>query len=82
MVLGLLDQVWTDGTWWLKGDGRKQFVYVEDGLITTHSFESSSWWRRREAEVTPPDVFHFGRNDIANPRGSLLAATRVVGQPP
>ena len=31
----------TDGTWWLKDATAERFAYVEDGLITMHSFESS-----------------------------------------
>lgn len=39
-MLGLLGRVWTDGTWWLKDATCDRFAYVEDGLITMHSFET------------------------------------------
>lgn len=39
-MLGLLNRVWTDGTWWIKDATCERFAYVEDGLITMHSFEN------------------------------------------
>jgi len=38
--LGLLDSVWTDGTWWIADATAERFAIVEDGLITMESFES------------------------------------------
>ena len=38
--LGLLEKIWTDGTWWIKDATAERFAIVEDGLITMHSFES------------------------------------------
>lgn len=40
-ALGLLDQVWTDGTWWIKDATAERFAIVEDGLITMLSLESN-----------------------------------------
>lgn len=41
-MMGLLNQVWTDGTWWIKDATAERFAYVENGLITMHSFESQT----------------------------------------
>jgi hypothetical protein len=40
-MLGLLNQVWTDGTWWIKDATAERFAIVEDGLITMLSLESN-----------------------------------------
>lgn len=40
-MLGLLDQVWTDGSWWIKDSTAERFAVVEDGLITMFSLESN-----------------------------------------
>ncbi|MCI0729663.1 MAG: hypothetical protein L0332_23525 [Chloroflexi bacterium] len=51
-MLGLLDRIWSDGTWWIKDATAERFAYVEDGLITMHSFETQengngTRWRRQ-----------------------------------
>lgn len=38
--LGLLETIWTDGTWWIKDATAERFAIIEDGLITMESFES------------------------------------------
>jgi hypothetical protein len=40
-MLGLLDQVWLDGSWWIKDATAERFAIVEDGLITMLSLESN-----------------------------------------
>jgi hypothetical protein len=39
-MLGLLERVWTDGSWWILDSTAERFAVVEGGLITMHSFES------------------------------------------
>lgn len=38
-MLGLLDRVWVDGTWWILDATADRFAVVENGLITMISFE-------------------------------------------
>jgi hypothetical protein len=40
-MLGLLEQVWTDGTWWIKDATADRFAVVKKGLITMFSMESN-----------------------------------------
>lgn len=46
-MMGLLEQVWTDGTWWIKDATAERFAIVEDGLITMLSLETNQKERRR-----------------------------------
>ena len=39
-VMDLLDQVWTDGTWWILDSTCDRFAVMEEGLITMFSMES------------------------------------------
>jgi hypothetical protein len=40
-MLGLLERVWSDGTWWIKDATAERMAVVEDGLITMLSLESN-----------------------------------------
>jgi hypothetical protein len=38
-VMGLLDRVWTDGTWWILDAACERFAVVMDGRTVMHSLE-------------------------------------------
>jgi hypothetical protein len=38
-AMGLLDRVWTDGTWWILDAACERFAVVMDGIIQMHSLE-------------------------------------------
>jgi len=37
--MGLLDRIWTDGTWWILDAACERFAVVMDGIIQMHSLE-------------------------------------------
>lgn len=81
-MLGLLDQVWTDGTWWLKDATAERFAYVEDGLITMHSFESSRLGADGKREVYRQTFFTLVEMMAANLRSLLAAYEGLWSWPP
>src|SRR5690606_19521331 len=64
--LGLLEKVWTDGSWYIKDAAAERFAVVENGLITM--YEAS-----RERMRNRHTFFTFHELLAANLR-SLLAA--------
>jgi hypothetical protein len=79
--LGLLDRVWTDGTWWLSDAVSERFAYVEDGLITMHSFEApreKDGKRRRRSHT----FFTLTEMMAANLRSILAAYEGLWVWPP
>ncbi len=81
-MLGLLDQVWTDGTWWLQDATAERFAYVEDGLITMHSFESSRKDANGKREVYRQTFFTLVEMMAANLRSLLAAYEGLWSWPP
>ena len=81
-MLGLLDQVWTDGTWWLSDATAERFAYVEDGLITMHSFESSRKDGNGKRQVYRQTFFTLVEMMAANLRSLLAAYEGLWSWPP
>lgn len=81
-MLGLLDRVWTDGTWWIKDSLCERFAFVENGLITMHSFMSETRrddgrrLKRRETFFTLTEMM------AANLRSLLAAYEGLWSWPP
>lgn len=71
-MMGLLDRIWTDGTWWIKDATCERFAFVEDGLITMHSFETQQ--RRGEKRHKRRETFFTLTEMMAANLRSLLAA--------
>lgn len=78
--MGLLDQVYTDGTWWIKDATAERMAIVEDGLITMLSLETNQKERRKHGKRRQ---FFFTLVEMmaANLR-SLLAAYEGLWQWP
>lgn len=81
-MLGLLDQVWTDGTWWIKDATSERFAYVENGLITMHSFESSRKDADGKRQVYRQTFFTLVEMMAANLRSLLAAYDGLWSWPP
>ena len=79
-MLGLLDQVWTDGTWWLKDATCERFAYVEDGLITMHSFETNA--PSKDGRWRIETFFTLTEMMAANLRSLLAAYEGLWSWPP
>lgn len=81
--LGLLDQVWTDGSWWIKDATCERFAYVEKGLITMLSLESRRQQeRRRESGGRRETFFTLVELMAANLRALLSAYEGLWTWPP
>lgn len=80
-MLGLLDRVWTDGTWWIKDAAAERFAFVEEGLITMHSFEAPKGpnGRRVKRQQT---FFTLTEMMAANLRSLLSAYEGLWNWPP
>lgn len=70
--MGLLNQVSTDGTWWIRDSTAERFAIVEDGLITMLSLETNQKERRKHGKRRQ-SFFTLIEMMAANLR-SLLAA--------
>lgn len=81
-MMGLLDRVWTDGTWWLQDATAERFAYVENGLITMHSFESSKIGRDGKRQVWRQTFFTLVEMMAANLRSLLAAYEGLWSWPP
>ena len=66
-MMGLLDRVSTDGTWYILDATAERFSYIEDGLITMLSLSKKGEPYRRQSFFTTVEMI------AANLR-SLLAA--------
>lgn len=80
-MLGLLDRVWTDGTWWIKDATAERFAFVEDGLITMHSFETEKQ-ERKEHGKRRQTFFTLIEMMAANLRSLLAAYEGLWSWPP
>lgn len=78
--LGLLEKVWTDGTWWIKDATADRFAFVEDGLITMHSFETKK--KKGEKRQRRHTFFTLAEMMAANLRSLLAAYEGLVEWPP
>jgi hypothetical protein len=72
-MLGLLDRVWSDGSWWILDSTAERFAIVEDGLITMHSLESDY---RKQSFFTLVEMM------AANLRSLLAAYQGLWAWPP
>lgn len=70
-MLGLLDRVWVDGTWWLLDATADRFAVVENGLITMISFEGWAY-----------SLFTLVEAMAANLRSLLAAYAGLWSWPP
>lgn len=80
--LGLLDRVWTDGTWWIKDATAERFAYVENGLITMMSLESSKRGKDGKRQVQRQTFFTLVEMMAANLRSLLAAYEGLWAWPP
>jgi len=69
---GLLDQVWLDGSWWIKDAAAERFALLEEGMLTVLSLETSRS-ERAKTGVARRSFFSIQELMAANLR-SLLAA--------
>ena len=81
--LGLLGRVWTDGTWWIKDAICERFAYVDDGLITMMSFESTDAQKERRKKGHKRQIF-FTLTEMmaANLRSIMAAYAGLIEWPP
>jgi len=79
-LMGLTDQVFTDGSWWIVDASYERISYIEDGLITVQSFEGQRQpgEKRRQNRHT---FFSLQELQAAHLR-SLLAARQGLWQWP
>jgi hypothetical protein len=78
--MDLLDQVWSDGTWWIRDATAERFAVVEDGLITMQSFETNK--RRDSGEWRIETFFTLTEMMAANLRSLLAAYEGLWSWPP
>lgn len=79
-LLGLLDSVWTDGSWWLLEASHERISYVEDGLITTYSFEAKKG-KDGKREVNRQTFFSLQELQAAHLRSLFAAKQGLVNWP-
>jgi hypothetical protein len=78
-MLGLLDQVWTDGTWYLKDATAERFAVVEDGLIVMNNIGVG---RGKRGEKRRESLFTIVEMMAANLRSILAAYQGLWTWPP
>lgn len=81
-MMGLLDRVSTDGTWWIKDATCERFAFVEDGLITMHSFETKARQRGERRQKRRETFFTMTEMMAANLRSLLSAYQGLWSWPP
>jgi len=73
-MMGLLDRVYTDGSWWIKDATAERFAIVEDGLITMLSLETKRRRGERRVKRKRRESFFTLIEMMAANLRSLLAA--------
>lgn len=74
-LMDLLDDIWTDGSWWLVNAVHERVAYIEDGLIQTHNFEVER--KPGQARREPRRFTFFSRAELqASHLRSLLGAVQ------
>ncbi|MBE2198095.1 MAG: hypothetical protein IAE79_05755 [Anaerolinea sp.] len=81
-MMGLLDRIWTDGTWWLQDAVAERMAYVENGMITMLSMQSEKRGADGKREVWRQTFFTLVEMMAANLRSLLSAYAGLWSWPP
>ncbi len=81
-MMGLLDRVYTDGSWWIKDAASEQFAIVEGGLITMIALQTSLRRGERKRKKARETFFTTGELMAANLRSLLSAYEGLWNWPP